>query len=146
MVVFLPKDKNGIRDFETVYNYQYYLNIVASLTSHQVRLSLPKFKSKYKSNLEETLSNMGMPLVFTPGADFSGMTGNHDLFIGKVIHQAFISVDEHGTEAAAATAVVMCGSALYPDIKSFIVDHPFIFCIKDNETGSILFMGKIVKP
>jgi serpin B len=100
-------------------------------------------------DLSSTLSQMGMPLAFSPdGADFSGMTGNRDLYISKVIHQAFIKIDEAGTEAAAATAVVGMRTAIrMPDKpKIFDADHPFIFCIKDNATGSILFMGKILNP
>jgi serpin B len=92
---------------------------------------------------------MGMPLAFSPGgADFSGMDGKLDLYISTVIHQAFINVDEKGTEAAAATAVVIGATAVRPssDIKVFNVDHPFIFYIKDNSTGSILFMGKMMNP
>jgi serpin B len=91
---------------------------------------------------------MGMPLAFSPIADFSGMTGKRDLCISEVIHQAFINVDEKGTEAAAATAVVMKMTAIRnpTEPKIFNADHPFIFLIKDNTTGSILFMGKIMKP
>jgi serpin B len=91
---------------------------------------------------------MGMPLAFSPNADFSGMTGKRDLCISEVIHQVFVTVDEKGTEAAAATAAVMAMTTIRPssDIKVFIADHPFVFCIKDNSTDSILFMGKIMDP
>ena len=92
---------------------------------------------------------MGMSLAFSPdSADFSGMTGKRDLCISEVIHQAFINVDEQGTEAAAATAVVMMPTSARPspDIKTFHANHPFVFLIKDHETGSILFMGKIMSP
>jgi serpin B len=91
---------------------------------------------------------MGMPLAFSNGADFSGMTGNRDLCISEVIHQAFINVDEKGTEAAAATAVTMKLTSAAPsnDLKVFNADHPFIYCIRDNTTGSILFMGRVVNP
>jgi len=90
-----------------------------------------------------------LPMAFSPGgADFSGMTGKRDLYITDVIHQAYINVDEKGTEAAAATVTLMgLGSAPQsPDLKIFNVDHPFVFLIKDNTTGSILFMGKIMNP
>ena len=92
---------------------------------------------------------MGMPLAFSQeGADFSGITGKRDLSISNVIHKAFISVDEKGTEAAAATAVTMCMMAAPDKVRPvvFNADHPFVFLIRDNETGSILFMGKIMKP
>ncbi|GAI17987.1 unnamed protein product, partial [marine sediment metagenome] len=89
---------------------------------------------------------MGMPVAFSGGADFSGMTGNRDLFIADVIHEAFVSVDEAGTEAAAATAVVMTMTAPPGAPVEVTVDHPFIFLIRDIETGAILFFGRVVNP
>jgi serpin B len=149
MVIFLPNKKNGITEFEKSFDYKYYLNIIAAFQSDKVRLSLPKFQTTYKINLGTVLSQMGMPLAFSPnGADFSGMTGKRDLCISKVIHQAFINVDEKGTEAAAATAVVMRATAVRmpAEPKIFNADHPFIFILKDNTTGTILFLGKIMNP
>jgi serpin B len=93
-------------------------------------------------NLNDSLKSMGMKDAFSSDADFSGMTGMRDLFISAVLHKAFIEINEEGTEAAAATAVIM-GRSLR---KVFRADHPFIFMIKDNRTGSILFMGRIVNP
>jgi len=89
---------------------------------------------------------MGMPIAFTTGADFSGMTGNHDLFIGDVIHKAFVSVDETGTEAAAATAVVMEMTAMPQPPMEVSIDHPFIFLIRDIETNTVLFVGRVLDP
>ena len=92
---------------------------------------------------------MGMPTAFTGKADFSGMDGTTSLLISDVIHQAFVEVNEEGTEAAAATAVVMklAAAPANPDpIPVFRADHPFIFIIQDDETGSILFMGRVVNP
>lgn len=147
MIIFLPKERNGITSLEKMLDYEYYQSVLSALNSHRVEVTFPKFKTNYKDELSKTLISMGMPLAFSPSADFSGITTTPGLYISAVIHQAYISVDEQGTEAAAATAVAMKGSALPPKInKSFIADHPFIYCIKDNETGSILFMGKIVKP
>jgi len=149
MVIFLPIKNKLMAEFEKSFDYKYYQDIISSFQPTDVRLSLPKFQTTYKINLGTILSQMGMPLAFSPsGADFSGMTGKRDLCISEVIHQAFIHVDEKGTEAAAATAVVMKITAIRPssDIKVFNADHPFIFCIKDNTTGSILFIGKIINP
>ncbi|MCK4580012.1 MAG: serpin family protein, partial [Dehalococcoidia bacterium] len=84
----------------------------------------------------------GMPDAFTGGADFSGMDGTHDLFIGHVAHTAYVSVNEEGTEAAAATGVSMVLSL--PSVMT--IDHPFIFLIRDIETGTILFIGRVVDP
>ena len=149
LVIFLPNKKNEITEFEKSFDYKYYQDIIAAFQISSVRLSLPKFQTTYKINLGTTLSHMGMPLAFSSsGADFSGMTGKRDLCISEVIHQAFINVDEKGTEAAAATAVLMKATAVRTPIepKIFNADHPFIFIIKDNTTGSILFMGKIMNP
>jgi len=148
MVIFLPKKNKWMVEFEKSFDPKYYQNIIAALQSQEVRLSFPKFKTTYKIFLRTTLAQMGMPLAFSSNADFSGMTGKRDLCISEVIHQAFINVDEKGTEAAAATAVVMKMTAVRfpPEPKTFNADHPFIFLIKDNSTGSILFMGKIMNP
>ena len=105
---------------------------------------LPKFEFDTKYFMKETLSKMGMPSAFG-NADFSGMDGTKSLFIDAVIHQAFIKVDEEGTEAAAATAVIMTKSAVMQR-KIFKADHPFIFIIQEKETGNILFMGRVNDP
>jgi len=98
--------------------------------------------------LGKNLSDMGMKDAFSPGAaDFSGINGEKDLYISRVIHKAFVDVNEEGTEAAAATAVVIETKALI--IKKPVVfkaDHPFIFLIRDKEAGSILFMGRVMDP
>jgi serpin B len=149
MVIFLPKTANGIADFEKSFEYKYYQEVIASFQPAEVMLSLPKFQTTYKINLGSTLSQMGMPLAFSPdSADFSGMTGKRNLFISEVIHQAFINVDEQGTEAAAATVVMIEATSARPssDLKIFNADHPFIFLIKDDVNGSILFLGKIMNP
>jgi len=94
------------------------------------------------------LNSMGMSDAFSlPPADFSGMTKKKDLFISAVIHKAFVDVNEHGTEAAAATAVVMARSiSIQPPPVIFRADHPFIFMIRDNASESILFLGRVVNP
>jgi serpin B len=107
---------------------------------------LPKFEFDTDYDLNEVLENLGMPTAFGGGADFSGMTGNKDLVIGNVIHKAFVKVDEKGTEAAAATAVIMKDGSMYSNINIFKADHPFIFVIQETQTGNILFMGKVVNP
>jgi serpin B len=115
-----------------------------------VTLHPVKIQKDFKLELSNILAQMGMPLAFSPaGADFSGMTGQRDLYISKVIHQAFIKIDEAGTEAAAATAVAMVlGMApQHPsEPKYFIADHPFVFLVRDEATGSILLMGTLMKP
>lgn len=92
-----------------------------------------------------TLKEMGMPTAFTLEADLSGMDGSRNLFIQNVIHQAFVQVDEKGTEAAAATAVIVNLKSVMPS-NIFRADHPFIFIIQVQETGNILFMGRVNDP
>jgi len=113
--------------------------------SQEIDLFLPKFKFETKYFMKDDLMAMGMPSAFGAQADFSGMTGTRDLFIGAVIHQAFIEVNEEGTEAAAATGVIMLESAM-PEKPIFRADHPFIFVIQHQETGAILFMGRVGNP
>ena len=105
---------------------------------------LPKFEFDTKYFMKETLSKMGMPTAFG-NADFSGMTGKKDLLIDFVIHQAYVKVDEEGTEAAAATAV---GMRLRSAGRrtTFKADHPFIFIIQEKKTGNIVFLGRVIDP
>jgi len=108
-------------------------------------LSIPKLKFETKYSLNDALSAMGMPTAFSSDADLSGMDGLGGLFISAVIHQTFLVVNEEGTEAAAATAVV--GTVEFEPIPLlFIADHPFIFLIRENDTGLILFMGRVMDP
>ncbi|MBI5389913.1 serpin family protein [Candidatus Woesearchaeota archaeon] len=107
---------------------------------------LPKFTFDTKYFMKGTLSALGMPTAFSGAADFSGMSGKKDLQISEVIHQAFVSVDEEGTEAAAATAVVIRVSAAILPTNVFRADHPFIFIIQEKAKGNILFMGRVTDP
>jgi serpin B len=96
--------------------------------------------------LKQALAALGMPAAFSDKADFSGMTGDRALFISDVLHKAFVSVDEEGTEAAAATAVVMKLLAAPEEPVEVTLDHPFLFLIRDIQTGTILFVGRVVDP
>jgi len=110
-------------------------------------LALPKYEFRFKASVAQLLRDLGMPLAFDAGlADFSGMTTVERLFISDVIHEAFIAVDEEGTEAAAATAVVMELSAALPQGIELQIDRPFLFSLYDRETGSVLFMGRVLDP
>ena len=119
------------------------------LEEQRVNIFIPKFKFETKYFMASDLKEMGMPIAFSDSADFSGMTGKRDLGIDEVIHQAFVEVNEEGTEAAAATAVIMVltgepGEG--PKIPVFRADHPFIFIIQQRDTGNILFMGRVSDP
>ena len=108
-------------------------------------ISLPKFEFDSKYFMKNTLISLGMPTAFSDDADFSGMIGKKDLYISNVIHQAYVAVDEKGTEAAAATAVIMFESFAMP-MNIFRADHPFVFIIQEKDTGNILFLGRVVDP
>ena len=145
MIILLPQ-AGQFEAFEGSLDAQQVDGIIAGLEAGEVALTMPKFEFESDFGLKETLAAMGMPVAFSEDADFSGMTGNRDLFIADVIHKAFVSVDEAGTEAAAATAVVMTLTAA-PEIPVEVtVERPFIFLIRDIETGTILFVGRIVDP
>ena len=115
----------------------------------EVKVYLPKFKTTSQFEMSRTLRTLGMKSAFTGAADFSGMTGDRDLFISAVIHKAFVDVNEEGTEAAAATGVIMKRSAAPIREKEppvFRADHPFVFMIRDDRNGGILFLGRITNP
>ncbi|MDP2941585.1 MAG: serpin family protein [Candidatus Omnitrophota bacterium] len=152
MLILLPKE-DDLKAIEESLNFKKLSEWKSLLQSEVVNISLPKFKFETKYFMAQDLQDMGMPTAFTQGidfggkADFSGMTGNKDLHIDQVIHQAFVEVNEEGTEAAAATAVVMETGFVSPNpIKIFKADHPFIFIIQDRETGNILFIGRVSDP
>ena len=121
-------------------------SIIKELSAKQIALSLPTFKFESEFGLKKTLSGMGMPVAFSDSADFSGMTGKRDLYISDVIHKAFIATDESGTEAAAATAVIMRATAMPVAPLEVKIDRPFIFVIRDIKTGTVLFMGRVMNP
>ena len=122
--------------------------LTGSMQQTMVYVAIPKFKFTTSStSLGQVLGALGMVSAFSDMADFSGIDGTRLLRISDVIHKAFVAVDERGTEAAAATAVIMiAGSAFNPNPVFFTLDRPFIFLIRDNTSGTVLFMGKVVRP
>ncbi len=146
MVVLLPKKADGLAEFEHSLTAQNLSTWLPQLQQHEVVVTLPKFKVTAALTLNEALSRLGMPLAFSAAADFSGTSEEEALYISAVIHQAYVKVNEEGTEAAAATAGVMrnLSASLPPAI--FRADHPFVFLIRDNSSGSILFLGRLVQP
>ena len=144
MLILLPKE-NNVSVIEKRLNNENLTRWTSSLRRVCVRVYLPRFKLETTYKLKPFLMNMGIHRAFTYDADFSGMDNTKDLFIEKVIHKAFIEVDENGTEAAAATSVHVVLKGM-PDYVTFNADHPFLFLIKHRETGNILFMGKISYP
>jgi serpin B len=146
MVILLPSPGN-FEAFEELLSSQKVDAIIERLNRQQVALTMPRFEFESGFSLKETLMAIGMPAAFlAEKADFSGMTGNRDLFIHDVIHKAFVAVDEAGTEAAAATAVVIGPVGAEGAEVEVNVDRPFIFLIRDIETGTILFLGRVLNP
>ncbi len=118
------------------------------MRQQEVRVSLPRFKMEETYDMKSLLVSMGMEDVFDEQkVNLSGMSPNNDLVVSKVVHKAFVEVNEVGTEAAAATGVVMmvmCGSLSIPQV--FNADHPFLFFIRHNPTKSVLFYGRFCSP
>jgi serpin B len=147
MLFILPAE-GDFEGFESSLSTETLDKILGDLERQPVSLFLPKFTFESEFGLSQTLADMGMASAFGSEADFSGMTGSRDLFISDVIHKAFIAVDEEGTEAAAATAVVMTESAapIFENPSIMRLDRPFFFLIRDDTTGSILFAGRVLNP
>jgi len=148
MVVLLPREPDGLSGVEDLLNTHALDRWLAQARKQKVAVFLPKFKLSAQFSLAKPLAEMGMTDAFSPNANFSGMDGARDLFISAVIHKAFVDVNEKGTEAAAATGTVMRMSAVMMPRPTpvFRADHPFIFLIRDNHSGSILFLGRLVDP
>ena len=143
MVIVLPQAVNGLAALERSLTPDTVAQAVTGMQERTVVVNLPRFKATTEVRLQETLAQMGMPLAFSPQADFSGINGKKDLFISAVVHQATVDVNEEGAEAAAATAVVMKRGAPPP---RFVADHPFLFLIRDRRSDSILFLGRVANP
>jgi serpin B len=146
MVVILPeRDFSEAEKFLTLNEYGKIRNALRSEKMEVVLI--PKFRLESRYSMPKVLKSMGMKTAFTPKADLSGMDGKPgNLFIDDVIHQGYIDVNEQGTEAAAATAVVISQSARVPSYPVFIANRPFIFIIQDRDNNNILFMGRVVNP
>lgn len=147
VMTLLVPDEGRFEEIEAQVDGAMFNEALANLAPADVTLRMPKFEFESPFNLSDALIEMGMPLAFDENrADFSGMTNKQDLYIGNVIHKAFVAVDEKGTEAAAATAVVMeSATAMMPE-NVLTIDRPFLFFIRDVETGQILFIGRVLNP
>jgi serpin B len=149
MVIILPEIER-FAEVENSLDIKYLNRILSRVKRRKVKLSLPKFSFDSTFSLRDTLVSLGMTDVFSDKADFSGMEDTQELYIHNVFHKAYIDVDEKGTEAAAATAVPMAavayGFRVREKVYRFKADHPFIFFVRDSETGSILFLGRVLDP
>jgi serpin B len=148
MILLLPRDRNGLAALEQSLTAGHSQQWMSQMSNTKVNASLPRFRMTQEFELGKTLAAMGMPQAFGGGADFSGMTGQRGLVISNVIHKAFVEVNEEGTEAAAATAVGIRAMAMRPSAPPvvFRADHPFLFLIRENQSNSVLFMGRVADP
>jgi serpin B len=145
MVVLLPREIGGLAALEERLTVENLGRWTRGLWQSEVQIFLPRFEITFPFRLDDTLKSMGMVDAFED-ADFSGIDGTKLLCIGAVLHKAFVAVDEEGTEAAAATAAMMQAMGLPLPPPTFRADHPFVFLIRENSTGSILFLGRVVNP
>ena len=147
MMIILPKEGVDLSDVANSLNWENYATRVGEMYQTKADIYLPKFKFETSYTLNDYLIDLGMIDAFSDSANFSGIDGLPDLFISRVLHKAFIEVNEEGTEAAAATAVIMTYSAYDPTARperiTFDCNHPFLFTIHHKETGTILFMGEV---
>ena len=147
MLVLLPKEKGGLADLEEQLTTETLAEWQKRMRKREVKVHLSKFKMTSKFSLSDTLAAMGMPDAFDgTKADFSRIDGSRSLYISEVLHKAFVEVNEEGTEAAAATGVIISRTSLPAPPPVFCADHPFVFVIKDNNTQSILFIGRVADP
>jgi serpin B len=145
MVILLPRNNELSSVIDAIDN-DMFSTWTESMVETNVDIYLPKFTVETSYKLKDHLTALGMNISFTSSADFSGITGGRDLIISQILHKAYIDVDEEGTEAAGATSVHAIIPSEAPPNVTFNADHPFIFLIQHNETGTILFMGKICNP
>ena len=149
MVIMLPNSKSSVETLENNLSAERFTEWMSEIKPRRVKISFPKFKQENDYELTGTLSKMGMSSAFNAAyADFGGITGRRNIFLSNVVHKTFIDVAEEGTEAAAATAVIMMRMSLQneDDTVVFRADRTFIYLIKDNSAGVILFIGRCTLP
>ena len=146
LLVALPDKVDGMPTLEEKLDLKLLGRLTNRMRQEEVKVDLPKFKMEHEFGLKEQLSKLGMGDLFTDKtADLSGMDGTKNLFVDQVFHKAFVEINEEGTEAAAATGVGIMAMSLPARIE-FKADHPFLFFIRDNRSGALLFMGRYMKP
>jgi serpin B len=145
-MVILTNATGTFADFEKGLTFSKVNELIDGIRYSEVRLTMPKFEFESKFGLKETLQGMGMALPFQDNADFTGISTQSDLHIDDVIHKAFVSVDEAGTEAAAATAVIVGTTSMPVEQAVVTLDQPFVFLIRDIQTGAIIFIGRVMNP
>ena len=146
LYIVLPNERQGLKKLSSGLNsWEQIEDSIRNLRQIEVEVMVPKFKIETSYSLNQVLAEMGMKSVFTPSADLSGIDGKRDLDVSQVIHKAYVEVNEEGTEAAAATAIIAETTSVHPIERKpvFRADHPFMFFIRDNRNGMTLFSGHI---
>ena len=147
MIVLLPKNNHVPGDILSEMTPENWQNWISSFSAHEVGIKLPKFKFDYDKKLNDILTEMGMGIAFSDNADFTRINSGGNLLIDLVKQKTFVDVNEEGTEAAAATVVVVAPTAIILDSTKYMsVDHPFIFAIREKSTNSIVFLGRVADP
>jgi len=144
MYVLLPKQRDGLKDLEQRLTGDRLREIQRNLQNRKVQIQLPRFSTRSPQDLTKALSKMGLSNLFTSQADLSRLS-DQKLKVSEIIHEAYINVDENGTEAAAATGVAIekTNAIINEDPAQFIADHPFLYTIVHNPTGAVIFIGKV---
>ena len=144
MGMILPSQVGELGTLQEKINIDLFEKMVSTAHSEKLELSMPKFKIETEASLNDMLKALGISEAFGNKADFSNIADSEDLFLSEAVHKAFVDVNEEGTEAAAATACSMREGCSLP--MEFRATHPFLFFIKENSTGAILFMGHVMNP
>jgi len=149
LYIVLPNQRQGLKRLTTdLTDFAVIEKSITHLREVKVHVTIPKFKIETSYSLNKPLMALGMKQIFTPEADLSRIDGKKDLYVSQVLHKAYIEVNEEGSEAAAVTAIVISKTAsvvVRPEFETFRADHPFVFFIRDNRNGMILFSGHINK-
>jgi serine protease inhibitor len=146
MDVILPDEQDGLTNTLSSVSDANFTSWISQMSKRKTDVSFPRFKYGFKKKLKDVLSDMGMGIAFTEGADFSNISDQYDLLINDVTHQSFIETNEEGTEAAAATVVDIGMTSMPPASLVFKMDHPFMYIIRETTTNSIIFMGRVSDP
>lgn len=147
MVVLLPNDDSSLNELINQLDNEEWNTLMQSMREPSAwNLELPKFKFEYENTLNNELIDLGLGVAFSDLADFTGINTNGGLVISRVKHKTFVEVNEEGTEAAAVTSVTVGVTSVGPNTNTFIIDHPFLFVIKEKYTNAILFIGTVTDP
>lgn len=148
MYVFLPDKGSSLAEFKKKLSAENWEKWMSGFAMTKGDITMPKFKLEYSETLNKALSKLGMEIAFSPKANFHNMADLSGIYIYEVLHKTFVDVNEEGTEAAAVTKVEMRTTSAQPPEPTFsmVVDRPFFFAIRDNQTGTVLFMGSIMEP